>query len=169
MIVVLMGVSGSGKTTVGRLLAERLGWSFYDADDFHTPANIAKMRSGIPLTEEDRVPWLAALHAKIDESLAKGRPAVFACSALTRLDRAQLLGKDPGIEVIYLHGDFDLIYRRMQERHGHFFPPEMLASQFRTLQEPDDVFAVSVDQTPEAIVDQIIRHICEIYHNCTSD
>ncbi len=159
MIIVLMGVSGSGKTTVGSLLAARLGWKFYDADDFHTPANIAKMRSGVPLTEDDRVPWLAALHAKIDQQLADGQPGVFACSALTRFDRAQLLGKDPGIEVIYLHGDFDLIYRRMQARHGHFFPPEMLASQFRTLQEPDDVFAVSVDQPPEAIVDEIVGHL----------
>ncbi len=159
MIIVLMGVSGSGKTTVGRLLAAKLGWSFYDGDDFHTPANIAKMHAGIPLTEEDRIPWLAALHTKIDELLAAGQPGVFAVSALTRFDRAQLLGKDPGIQIIYLHGDFDLIYRRMQVRHGHFFPPELLASQFRTLEEPDDVFTVNVDQPPEAIVDAIVAHL----------
>ena len=159
MIVVLMGVSGSGKTTIGRLLAEKLGWPFYDGDDFHPPANIAKMSQGTPLTEEDRVPWLAALHASIDSMLAAGQAAVITCSALTRFDRQHLLRGDRGVELVYLHGDYNLIRRRLEARHGHFFRPELLASQFKTLEEPHEVFTVNVDQPPEDIVKIIMDHL----------
>ncbi len=158
MVIVLMGVSGSGKTTIGQMLAADLGWPFYDGDDFHPAANIAKMHAGVPLTEEDRAPWLATLHAKIDELLGAGGPGVIACSALTALDRTELLGKDR-VSLIYLHGDFDLIRRRLAERHGHFFNPLLLRSQFETLQDPKDVYTVNVDQPPEAIVEQIERHL----------
>ncbi len=159
MIIILMGVSGSGKTTIGSLLAGRLGWPFYDGDDFHPPANIAKMRQGIPLTEDDRAPWLAALHAKIDELLAAGQSAVIACSALTRLDRTELVGVDRGVQLVYLHAEFEVLRQRLAARHGHFFTPSLLASQLATLQEPTDVYTVNADQEPAAIVDTIVQHL----------
>jgi gluconokinase len=154
-----MGVSGSGKTTIGTLLATRLGWTFYDADDFHPPVNVDKMRRGIPLTEADRMPWLTALHKTIAETNAAGRSAVLACSALTRFDRDLLLQDDGDISLVYLYGNYDLIKQRMEARHGHFFRPELLASQFAALQEPEGAFVVDVSQTPEVIVDAIIDHI----------
>jgi gluconokinase len=157
VIIVLMGVSGSGKTTVGTLLADRLGWRFYDGDQFHPQANIDKMAAGKPLTEADRVPWLAALHTAIDNLVASGESAVVACSALTLLDRQQLTRGERGVRLVYLHGDYDLIRRRLEARHGHFFHADLLASQFATLQEPTDVFSVDVAATPAEIVDEIIK------------
>jgi gluconokinase len=160
MVVVLMGVSGSGKTTIGQLLAARLGWPFYDGDDFHPPTNIEKMRRHIPLTEDDRVPWLAALHTLIDTLLARGEPAVIACSALTAFDRQQLVRDDRDIEIIYLHGSPDLLRQRLEARHGHFFMADMLASQLATLQEPmAGTFTVEIDQPPATIVREITDHL----------
>jgi gluconokinase len=160
MVIVIMGVSGSGKTTVGKLLATALGWPFYDADDFHPAANIEKMRQGIPLMEADRVPWLAALHNLIDTMLLHDQQGVVACSALTRLDRQELLGGERGVRIVYLHGSYELIRQRLEARHGHFFHADLLASQFQTLEEPSgDVLQVNVDQTPQAIVDEIISRL----------
>ncbi len=148
-----MGVSGSGKTTIGKLLAARLDWPFYDADDFHPPPNIQKMRLGTPLTEEDRVPWLAALHNLIDNLILHDQSGIVTCSALTRFDRQHLLRGDRGqrrergVRIVYLHGSYELIMRRLKARHGHFFKPELLRSQFQTLEEPSgDVLRIDVDQ-----------------------
>jgi gluconokinase len=152
-----MGVSGSGKTTIGQMLAARLGWRFYDADDFHPPANIEKMRQDIPLTEQDRVPWLAALHSLIDTLVLHNESGVVACSALTRFDRQHILRGERDVHIVYLHGSYELIQQRLEARHGHFFKPTLLASQFQTLEEPSgDVLRVDVDQTPDAIVEEII-------------
>jgi gluconokinase len=157
MILVLMGVSGSGKTTVGQLLAATLGWPFYDADAFHPPTNIEKMKNGIPLTEEDRIPWLEAMHAEMDCLIAGRQSAVMTCSALTALDRSRLVKDDRDIRLIYLHGSFELIRQRLEARKGHFFRPELLASQFATLQEPRDLVTISIDQSPSMIVESIIN------------
>jgi gluconokinase len=160
VVILVMGVSGSGKTTIGQLLAGKLGWPFYDADDFHPPANIEKMRQGIPLTEDDRVPWLVALHNLIDALVLHHESGVVTCSALTNFDRQQLLRGDRDVHIVYLHGSYDLIRQRLQARHGHFFKPELLASQFKTLEEPSgDVLRIDVDQTPEAIVEEIIHQL----------
>ena len=158
MVILVMGVSGSGKTTIGQDLAAKLGRPFYDADDFHPAANIEKMRQGIPLTEQDRIPWLTALHNLINTLLLHDQLGVVSCSSLTRFDRQQLLAGERDVHIVYLHGSYELIKQRLEARHGHFFKPELLASQFKTLEEPSgDVLRIDVDQTPEAIVDQIVR------------
>ncbi|MCI0577325.1 MAG: gluconokinase [Chloroflexi bacterium] len=159
MIILLMGVSGAGKTTIGRLLAEELAWPFYDADDFHPPANVAKMSQGLPLTDADRDAWLAALQQLIRQLLVQDQPAVIACSALKAAYRARLLANHPGVYLVYLKGSYDLIYRRLQDRPGHFMPPDLLASQFATLEEPQDALVVSIDQEPEEIVKAIVQSI----------
>jgi gluconokinase len=141
---IIMGVSGSGKSTVGRALAERLGWDFFDADDFHPPQNIAKMAAGIPLSDSDRTPWLAALSDQLFASLKAGRHPVLACSALKESYRKQLLNGKDGVEIIYLKGSYDLIQARMAGRQGHFMKPEMLKSQFATLEEPQTALILDV-------------------------
>jgi gluconokinase len=147
MIVVLMGVSGSGKTTVGRELAAGLGWTFIDADDFHPPANVEKMRSGVPLTDADRGPWLAALRERIDGACAAGENVVLACSALKHAYQ-DYLEKHAArcVEYVHLTGSEDLIRRRLAARRGHFMDPGLLRSQFEALEPPAD--AISVDVTP---------------------
>ncbi|MGE7415737.1 gluconokinase [Methylobacterium tarhaniae] len=157
-VVVVMGVSGSGKTTVASLLAGRLGWEFEDGDDFHPPANVEKMQAGSPLTDEDRWPWLAAIAAWIDTLRAEGRHGVVTCSALKRAYREILVGARPDVRLVYLKGDRELIGRRMAARHGHFMPTSLLDSQFRTLEEPapeENPLVVSVGATPQAIVAEI--------------
>ena len=155
MIIILMGVSGSGKTTIGQMLAKQLGWSFYDGDDFHPRANIEKMAHDIPLTDEDRAAWLAAL-AQLIRGLEKDRrPGIIACSALKQSYRQRLQPQGADVRFVYLKGSYELILQRMQARHGHYMKPEMLKSQFATLQEPQGVPAVDIGQTPEAIVKQI--------------
>ncbi|TGD97239.1 gluconokinase [Methylobacterium nonmethylotrophicum] len=157
-VVVVMGVSGSGKTTVASLLAGRLGWEFEDGDDFHPAANVEKMQAGTPLTDEDRRPWLAAIAAWIDRVRAEGRHGVVTCSALKRDYRDILVGDRPDVRLVYLKGDRALIGRRMAARHGHFMPTSLLDSQFRTLQEPaaeESPLVVSVGATPQAIVAEI--------------
>jgi gluconokinase len=150
-----MGVSGAGKTTIGELLAHDLGWPFYDGDDFHPWANIDKMRAGIPLTDDDRLAWLAALRRLIDRLLHKRRSAIIACSALKQTYRERLQGNDPDVQFVYLKGDYALIHQRLQERQGHFMKAGLLDSQFETLEEPQETLTVCVSHTPQAIVNRI--------------
>ncbi|MGH2593763.1 MAG: gluconokinase [Anaerolineae bacterium] len=159
MIVILMGVSGSGKTTIGQLLAKHLGWRFYEGDDFHPQANIDKMRQGTPLTDADRAPWLAALNRLIRELVREGRSAVIASSALKQAYRDRLLRDTQDVYVIYLKGDYDLIQKRLQERPGHFMKASLLASQFEALEEPEGVLAVDAAQAPESMVSLIEREL----------
>ncbi|MFB6249867.1 MAG: gluconokinase [Salinibacter sp.] len=161
MVVLLMGVSGSGKTTVGTRLAEALGWTFADGDDFHPASNVEKMRRGTPLTDADRWPWLRALQDYIGECLADDVPAVVACSALKAAYREVLLEDNPGAELVYLRGSYRLIRRRMEARPDHFFDAEMLDSQFEALEEPapDEALIVDVDAPPSAIVEAIRRRL----------
>ncbi|MET7245705.1 gluconokinase [Methylobacterium sp. EM32] len=157
-VVVVMGVAGSGKTTVASLLAGRLGWEFEDGDDFHPQANVEKMQAGTPLTDEDRWPWLAAIAAWIDRLRAEGRHGVVTCSALKRAYREILVGDRPDVRLVYLKGDRELIGRRMAARHGHFMPTSLLDSQFRTLEEPapeENPLVVSVGATPQQIVAEV--------------
>jgi gluconokinase len=145
MILIVAGVSGSGKTTVGAMLAGRLHWRFADADQFHTAANIAKMRAGIPLTDEDRWPWLRAITAWMDNRIAQGESAVVTCSALKRSYRDVLLGGRPEALLIFLAVDREVVTRRLAARHGHFFPGQLLGSQFDALEPPGpDEHAVTV-------------------------
>ena len=155
MVIVLMGVAGSGKTTVGRILAAQLGWPFRDADEFHPPANVDKMSHGIPLTDRDREPWLAAIRRYIDETLARDGRAVVTCSAL-RAHYRQIIVSDPArVKLVFLVGDFSLIAERLRAREGHFMKAGMLSSQFADLEPPRDALTVDVAQNPEAIVTEI--------------
>jgi len=151
MIVIIMGTTGSGKSTIGTLLAKRLGWEFVDADDFHPPANVEKMKRGIPLTDEDREPWLKALHDKIVEWIAEGRNVVLACSALKQSYRDQLR-VGPDVKFVYLKGSYELFSQRVLTRKGHFAKQDLLASQFATLEEPTDAIIVDAAPPPEKIV-----------------
>ena len=148
MVLIIMGVTGSGKTTVGMELAETLGWPFHDADDFHPPANKAKMNAGIPLTDEDRWPWLRALRAVIEQSLAGGTSAVVTCSALKRAYRAVLSDGLDGVKYIHLTGDKAVVAARLADRRGHFMNPALLDSQVSTLEPPPDALDVDVALTP---------------------
>jgi gluconokinase len=154
MVILLMGVTGSGKTTVGQAVAESLHWQFADADAFHPPANVAKMQAGIPLNDADRAPWLAALRAEIDKWLRTRTNVVLACSALKQAYREQLvLSSD--VKLVYLRGSRELIADRLKERHGHYMDPDLLPSQFATLEEPTDAVVVDVN----ASVTEIVRRI----------
>ncbi len=144
MVIVVMGVTGSGKTTVGARLASDLNWPFFDADSFHPPANVARMRRGIPLTDADRAPWLAAIRAKIDEVLDAGGSAVIGCSALKRAYRRVLGEGRPLVHFVYLRGSEALIGERLRHRVGHFMNPRLLGSQFDTLEEPESALAIDV-------------------------
>lgn len=158
---IVMGVSGSGKTSLGKALADKLGWDFYDADDFHPPANVAKMASGTPLDDSDRAPWLAALHDLISSSLKADHPGVLACSALKERYRQQLTDGNEGVQIIYLKGSYDLIWSRMEMRKDHYMKPHMLKSQFEALEEPRDAFAIDIAMPPNEIVREIILSLKE--------
>ncbi len=158
-VYVVMGVSGSGKSTIGTLLAARLGCPFYDADDFHPPENIRKMSAGIPLTDEDRRPWLAAMGARAAELLAAGRTAVMACSALKESYRRIISPTGRGVRFIYLKGDARLIGQRLAARKGHFMPASLLQSQMEALEEPADAIVVDISGTPDEIVGRILERI----------
>lgn len=150
-----MGVSGSGKTTLGRALARKLGWDFFDADDFHSSENIAKMMTGIPLSDSDRALWLASLNDLLLSTLGSNRHPVLACSALKRNYRAKLLEGMDGVANIYLKGSYELIWSRMSARRGHYMRPEMLQSQFHTLEEPENAFVLDVSLPVEVMIDKI--------------
>lgn len=158
MVIVLMGVAGSGKTTIGRKLAAELDWQFYDADDYHPRANIEKMSRGISLTDDDRSPWLQVLHDVIADSLARGENAILACSALKERYRMYLLF-DERVRLVYLKGDHKLIEERLQQRSGHFMKPQMLDSQFAALEEPVQGLRIDVSSPPEEIIKTIRHHL----------
>jgi gluconokinase len=155
---IIMGVSGCGKTTVGTALAQRLGIPFYDGDDFHPPANIAKMSVGIPLTDEDREPWLQRLHDLIAEYVARADGLVLACSALKRRYREVLQADNAGVRFVYLHSDFERLQQRMTAREGHYMKANMLHSQFATLEPPMPAEALILDaeQAVDRLVDAIL-------------
>ena len=157
--MIVMGVSGSGKTSVGRSLAEYLGWDFYDADDFHPPQNIAKMANGIPLDDTDRRPWLAALHDLIGSCLKEDRPGVLACSALKERYRQQLMDSNEGVQIIYLKGSYELIWSRMEKRNDHYMKPDMLKSQFDALEEPVTALTINISMPVEDIVQAILKQL----------
>lgn len=154
MIVIVMGVVGSGKTTVGRLLAGQLGWGFADADDFHSPANVEKIRRGIALDDDDRRPWLESLRTAITQWIAEKRNFALACSALKRSYR-QELSIVPEVRFVYLKGSAELIAERLRSRQGHFAGEQILASQFADLEEPEDAVTVEIAAPPEQIVAEI--------------
>jgi gluconokinase len=160
-VYVLMGVSGCGKSTVGEALAQRLGCPFYDGDDFHPPQNVAKMASGRPLNDDDRTPWLARLHDLIARHLERGETAVLACSALKKRYREQLREGNEGLRFVYLQGDFELIWRRMQERPAHYMKADMLQSQFADLEEPgeDEAMIAGIEGDVRRIVESILMGI----------
>ena len=160
MFYVIMGVSGTGKSTIGKLLSHRTGWQFIDADDYHPAANLEKMHRGVALSDRDRLPWLQELNQLIAQTLEQKQTGILACSALKSQYR-QILQENNGSQVrfIYLAGDYDCIQTRIKERQGHFMNPELLRSQFETLEEPEDALAIDVCLTPEQIVATILRDI----------
>jgi gluconokinase len=159
MIIILMGVSGVGKTTVGQLLAQEMGLPFHDGDDFHSPDNIAKMERGEPLTEADRAPWIESLQEFIQTLTEQGEGAVLACSALLTSYRQQLDSESATVKFVLLKGSYELIQQRLEGRDGHFMDPSLLDSQFKLLEDSDDSLVVDVDATPEEIVQEIVAQL----------
>jgi carbohydrate kinase (thermoresistant glucokinase family) len=160
--IIVMGVSGVGKSTIGQLLAARLGWPFRDADSFHPPANVAKMSAGTPLTDEDRWPWLDAIGRWLDGQRAAGAHGVATCSALKRIYRQRLLGGRPDVRLVHLSGSRDLIAARMAARRDHFMPTALLESQLATLEPPtpdENALIVDIDAAPEAIVASVLARL----------
>jgi gluconokinase len=158
MIIAIMGVTGSGKTTEGSLLAKRLRWEYIDADDFHSAANKDKMHRGIPLTDADRMSWLESIHEKLVQADAEHRNLVLGCSALKQTYREKLFrGLD--VRLVYLKGDYQLIAQRLRARKGHFADEHILAAQFADLEEPSDALVVDIHGEPEQIVDEICRRL----------
>lgn len=154
MVIIIMGVSGVGKTTVGAVLAERLGWTFHDADDYHPESNIQKIKRGMPLTDADRLPWLAALRELIRAAGDTGM--VLACSALKQSYRDYLREGREDVAFVFLKGNRTLIEKRLERRKGHFAGPEILDSQFKDLEEPEDALVVDASRDPQSIADEII-------------
>ena len=157
MIVIIFGVSGAGKTTVGKLLARELGWRFIEADDFHPSGNIQKMRSGHPLTDKDRWPWLERLRQQIERSLSTGENAILACSALKRAYRDRLRVSNE-TKFVFLRGDYVLVEKQLRSRHGHFMNAKLLRSQFADLEEPkpdEDVLTIELRRKPQELVEEI--------------
>ena len=160
MIVVLMGVTGSGKTTVGKELAGQLGWTFLDADDYHPAANVEKMRRGVPLTDEDRRPWLEALRRRVDEACARAEDVVLACSALKHAYQEYLQHDAVGqVHYVHLRGAEALIAARLAARKGHYMNPTLLHSQFEALEPPGDALQIDVTPAPNVIAAEIRRRL----------
>lgn len=158
-IIILMGVSGSGKTTIGRALAQRLGCAFYEGDSFHLSSNIEKMSHGIPLTDEDRVPWLHLLNDHVKLQCEQNFSAVYSCSALKTSYREILLDGITNAYIVYLRGSFHLLKERLEHRTAHFMKPNMLESQFEDLEEPEDAFVVNSNQTIHDVVNNIVEKL----------
>jgi gluconokinase len=158
LIVVVMGVTGAGKTTIGRLLAAQLGWEFADADQFHPKTNVEKMSRGVALTDADREPWLAAMRSAILAWISQNRNAVLACSALKRAYRSELM-VGPEVRFVYLRGNYEAVARQLRVRHGHFATESILADQFATLEEPDNAVVVDVGDDPAQMVAEIRHHL----------
>jgi gluconokinase len=158
MIVLVMGVAGSGKTTIGRMLASRLGWVYLEADDFHSAANKEKMHRGEHLTEADRLPWLRAMHAELQNQSARGKNAVLACSALNEEYR-RILMDGLNVKLVYLRGSKELIASRLRHRTGHFAGEAILDDQYAVLEEPRDAIVVDVTEEPERIVEEILSKL----------
>jgi len=164
VIVVLFGVAGSGKTTISRLLAEELGWKFYEGDDFHSQANIDKMDAGLPLADEDRQPWLESLRGLIERCLSAKENVVLTCSALKKSYRSYLRVNEE-VKFVYLRGSYELVANQLRQRHGHFMNPELLRSQFATLEEPEaaeGVIAIELGRSPRELVDEIKKKLPSI-------
>ncbi|MCX7596781.1 MAG: gluconokinase [Fischerella sp.] len=155
MIILVMGVSGSGKTTIGQLLADSLKWEFHDADNFHLPKNIDKMRRGIPLDDADRLPWLQDIQTAIKQWLEENQNVVLACSALKDSYRQYFFIGDQRIKLVYLKGSYELIQKRLQGRQNHFMPEKLLQSQLDILEEPADAIYVDISQPPQLIIQEI--------------
>lgn len=153
--IVVMGVAGCGKTTVGKLVAERLGWRFLDADDFHSPENVEKMRSGQPLTDDDRWPWLDRLNGLLRDD----GPAVLACSALRQRYRERIGAGIDGVQWVHLAGSFELIGSRLAARKGHYMPASLLVSQFDALEPPSTALTIDVADTPEGLAARILKEV----------
>ena len=158
-IILLMGVAGSGKTTIGRRLAAELGWPYFEADDFHSEASREKMQSGVPLNDDDRAPWLVAIRAQIDACVAAGRPAVFTCSALKQKYRQVLLAGIDAAALVHLAADRAMIEARVQQRPGHFLKADLVPSQLAALEPPADALTLDAGRPPEILVAQIRRHL----------
>lgn len=158
-IVLLMGVAGSGKTTIGRMLASQLGWPYFEADDFHSAANKEKMSRGTPLDDEDRAPWLAAIRRRIDECIANNQSAIFTCSALKESYRHVLMDHVPAVSLVYLAGDSETLLHRMEGRSGHYMKAGMLQSQLGTLEVPHNALTINITESPETIVAEIRKHL----------
>ena len=157
--LIMMGVSGCGKTSVGKRLSEVLGWPFYDGDDFHPPENVAKMSTGIPLDDADRAPWLTRLHDLIADHLEAGGSMLLACSALKQSYRDTLSRENPGVVFVYLKGDFDLILGRMAAREAHYMKAGMLRSQFEALEEPLEAITVEVSKPLDELILEILARV----------
>jgi gluconokinase len=155
MILLVMGVAGAGKTTIGSGIAKARGWIFLDADDFHSAANREKMRLGIHLTDQDRIPWLDAIHAELEKLYREGKDVVLACSALSESYRQRLSGT-LSVKIVFLKGSRELIRSRLQARHGHFAGAAILEDQFATLEEPKDAIVVDVKEPPDKIVEEVL-------------
>lgn len=161
MIVILMGVSGAGKTTIGQILSEKLSWPLFDADEFHSAASIEKMRNGIPLDDADRWPWLDRMNAMLREREASGESVLLACSALKQVYRDRLSSGRADVRWIYLKGGFELIRKRLEARKGHYMKAGLLESQFAALEEPADALSVDIDVSPNLIADSILCRLQE--------
>ena len=159
MIVIVMGVTGVGKTTVGEILAAKTGWRLYDADAYHSPANVEKMRAGIPLTDEDRWPWLDRLNALLREAESRGKSAILACSALKQRYRERLQQGLRSPRWVFLKGDIELIRSRLRERKGHYMNPALLQSQFDALEPPGDALILDVDDEPAALAQRVLASL----------